>query len=119
MPRRLDHLVVCVRDLAQDLDLAADAGQYRLVPWVLAQRYEGLDLTATEQTLAAAGATGQANVFQVIALVMLQLEKSKTADALSTLDQTQQQFLPLNKNAWHHWRATAARVGTRGAPAPR
>jgi hypothetical protein len=55
--------------------------------------------------LAAAGETGQANVFQVIALVMLQIERSSTADALATLDQTRQQFLPLNKNAWHHWRA--------------
>ena len=85
--------------------LATDPGQYRLVPWVLAQRYEGLDLTATERALAAAGETGQANVFQVIALVMLQIERSSTADALATLDQTRQQFLPLNKNAWHHWRA--------------
>lgn len=85
--------------------LATDPGQYRLVPWVLAERFEGLDLVATEQALAAASATGQANVFQVIALVMLHLERSRTADALSTLDQTQQRFLPLNKSAWHHWRA--------------
>jgi len=96
--------------------LATDPGQYRLVPWVLAQRYEGLDLTATEQALAVASATGKANVFQVIALVMLHLERSRTADALSTLDQTQQQFLPLNKNAWHHWRAivllTAGEIAT-------
>ena len=95
--------------------LATDPGQYRLVPWVLAQRFEGLALTATEQALAATVATARANVFQVIALVMLQLERSRTADALSTLDQTQHQFLPLNKNAWHHWRAIV--LLTTGEPA--
>jgi len=47
----------------------------------------------------------------LIALVMLQLERSRTADALSTLDQTQRQFLPLNKNAWHHWRAMVLLIG--------
>ncbi len=87
--------------------LAKDPGQYRFVPWVLAQRYEGLDLTATEKALAVAvaSATGRADVFQAIALVMLQLEGSRMAEALATLDQTQRLFLPLNANAWHHWRA--------------
>ena len=84
--------------------LATDPGQYRLVPWVLAQGYE-LDLIPTENALMAVVATGRANVFQVIALVMLQLEKSKTTEALSFLDGAEDLFLPLNKNAWHHWRA--------------
>jgi len=91
--------------------LAADPGQYRLVPWILAQRYEGLDLTATEHALAAAATAGRGNVFRVIALVMLHLESSNTAEALSTLDRTQRQFLPLNKNAWHHWRAMVLLIG--------
>ena len=96
--------------------LATDPGQYRLVPWLLAQRYEELDLTATENALATAAITGQANVFQMIALVMLQLDKSRTAEALATLDQAERLFLPQNKNAWHHWRAivllTAGKVET-------
>ena len=88
--------------------LAADAAQYRIIPWVLAQRYEGLDLSAAENAFAEVVASGRAKVFQVVALVMLQLVSSRAVDALSVLDATKGLFIAHNsKNGWHHWRALA------------
>lgn len=88
--------------------LAADHGQYRLVPWILAQRYEDIDLSATEAALMAVHVSGRADVLEIIALVMLLVAKQRGGDAVSVLDRAENLFAKeKNRQSWHHWRAVA------------
>ena len=86
---------------------SADPGQHRLVSWILAQRYEEVDLAPIERALAAAHASGTATALEIIALVMLQIAASRTDDALSVLDAARRLFDANNASAWHHFRAVA------------
>jgi hypothetical protein len=88
--------------------LIADPGQYRLVPWILALRYEGVDLASTEATLSTLHATGRASALEVISLVMLRIAKRQGAEALAVLEEARDLFIKeSNGPAWHHWKALA------------
>jgi hypothetical protein len=87
---------------------AADPGQYRIVPWALAQHYEEVDLLPTEAALRERCASGKAEPLEVIALVMLLTANGDGAGAVGVLDSAEAAFINVgNGEAWHHWRALA------------
>ena len=84
-----------------------DPGQYRIIPWLMAQRSAGTNFAPAERTLAAE-IEADPNIFQVMSLVMVKIRESKTTDALEILETARPLFIKeKNERGWQHLRSLA------------